>query len=79
MDLDIQGSLAKYPDRNTQFTIATGSKVPETFKLRNITSDKIQTILWIFFSNQLGIIVYFATQFIAVAFLSQAGFACLIF
>lgn len=31
MDLDIQGSLSKYPDRNTQFTIATGSNLPETF------------------------------------------------
>lgn len=31
MDLDIQGSLPKYPDKNTQFTFATGSNVPETF------------------------------------------------
>lgn len=31
MDLDIQGSLSKYADKNTQFTIATGSNVPETF------------------------------------------------
>lgn len=30
MDLDIQSSLSKYPDKNTQFTIAAGSNIPET-------------------------------------------------
>lgn len=30
MNLDIQSSLSKYPDKNTQFSISTGSNAPET-------------------------------------------------